>query len=303
MQIENCRLCPRQCNATRTGEEGNGFCRMPADPVLARVGVHQWEEPCISGTRGSGTVFFSGCTLRCLFCQNYTISTDGFGRRISINQLVDCFRDLEEQHVHNINLVNPVHFMPAVRAALQKKPPHIPVVWNSGGYERVETLCAMDGLVHIYLPDLKYKSSEASLRYSGAEDYFTYVSKAILEMVRQIGECQFDADGIMQKGVMIRHLILPGHTNDSIQVLEWIASYLPKWVCVSLMAQYVPMGKAQQYPEINRRITKREYEKVLDKLFALGLENGYVQERKAANIKFTPAFDLSGVPEAEDTLI
>ncbi len=300
MQIENCRLCPRQCGSIRTAKQGNGFCQMPADPVLARVGVHRWEEPCISGTRGSGTIFFSGCTLRCCFCQNYAISTDCFGRRVSVEQLADCFEELETQHVHNINLVNPVHFMPAVRAALQTRPPHIPVVWNSGGYERVETLRSMDGLVDIYLPDLKYKSPQVSLRYSGAEDYFDCASKAILEMVRQVGECRLDEDGILQKGVIVRHLILPGHTKDSIQVLEWIADHLPKWVYVSLMAQYVPMGNASAYPEINRRITKREYDKVLDKLFELGLENGYVQERKAADTKFTPAFDLSGVPQSEE---
>ena len=270
---------------------------MPANPVVARCAPHHWEEPVLSGTNGSGAVFFSGCTLRCIFCQNEEISAGGFGRTLTPQRLAKAFVQLEAQGVHNLNLVNPVHFTPAVLQALDIARPSIPVVWNSGGYERVETIQNLRGAVDIFLPDLKYISPQFSLAYSGAEDYFTYASKALLEMARQVGEAVYDTDGLLQKGMIVRHLILPGHTNESIRVLEWIASEMPKSVLVSLMCQYTPCGKAKEHPKLSRRITAREYDKVLDRMLALGLENGFVQQRQSAGTEFIPVFDLTGVPQ------
>ena len=299
MKSEGCRLCPRQCGAMRTDNSGGGFCRMPENPVVARCAPHYWEEPVLSGTRGSGAVFFSGCTLGCMFCQNASISAGGFGRTLSVEELGQAFRALIGQGVHNLNLVNPVHFTPAVLKALALTKPEVPVIWNSGGYEREETVRLLEGAVDIFLPDLKYVSPALSREYSGAEDYFDYASKAILEMARQAGKARYDEEGLLQKGLIVRHLILPGHTNESVRVLEWIASELGSGTLVSLMCQYTPYGRAKEHPKLSRRVTKREYDKVLDKMFALGLDQGFVQERKSAGEEFIPAFDLTGVPGAE----
>ena len=272
---------------------------MPSYPVVARLAPHHWEEPVLSGKNGSGAVFFSGCTLRCLFCQNEQISAGGFGRPLTPSALAHAFRELEGQGVHNLNLVNPVHFTPEVLEALKLARPGIPVVWNSGGYERAETIRSLKGAVDIFLPDLKYVSAELAREYSGAEDYFAYASKALPEMARQAGDAVYNKDGLLQKGMIVRHLILPGHTRESIRVLEWIKSELPDGVLVSLMCQYTPCGKAKSHPKLHRRITQREYDKVLDRMFALGLENGFVQERQSAQADFIPAFDLTGVPQGD----
>ncbi|MFU0833130.1 MAG: Radical SAM core domain-containing protein [Oscillospiraceae bacterium] len=294
MQIEHCELCPRRCGVLRQPMQGNGFCRMGADPVVARAALHFWEEPCISGTRGSGAVFFTGCSLQCVFCQNYQISSERkTGKTLTPKELSGVFRRLVSQGAHNINLVTGTHFVPAIAQALSLWKPPVPVVYNCGGYERVETLRMLEGLVDIYLPDLKYADDTLACQLSGAADYVSVAHKAILEMVRQTGPAVYDEDGMMQKGTLVRHLILPGHTKDSIAVLDWIASHLPG-VPVSLMAQYVPCGKAEQIPELNRRITKREYEKVQNHLFSLNLD-GYVQERKSARKDFIPSFQLEGL--------
>lgn len=298
MRIECCKLCPRRCGALREAREGNGFCRMGADPVVARAALHFWEEPCLSGTRGSGAVFFTGCSLQCVFCQNYEISTRReTGRAVTPKELSAAFRRLVEQGAHNINLVTATHFAPAVVEALNLWRPPVPVVYNCGGYETIETLRMLEGLVDIYLPDLKYADGELARRLSGAEDYVPVSRAAVLEMARQTGPAVYDGEGMMQTGTLVRHLILPGHTKDSFAVLDWIAANLPG-ASVSLMAQYVPCGKAERIPGLNRRITAREYEKVQNHLFSLNLD-GYIQDRKSASKDFIPSFQMEGLDQID----
>ncbi|NLJ30508.1 MAG: radical SAM protein [Clostridiales bacterium] len=295
MTIEHCSMCPRRCGARREADSGAGFCQMGADPVVARAALHFWEEPCISGTRGSGTVFFTGCSLQCVFCQNYAISTQRqAGKAVSVQELADIFDRLAEKGAHNINLVSPTHFAGSIAQALRLRKTQIPVVYNCGGYEKVETLRAMQGLVDVYLPDDKYADNALARKYSGVTDYVETAEAAIREMVRQTGPAQYDKEGLMVRGTLVRHLILPGNTRNSIAVLDRLRRILPEGVPVSLMAQYVPCGRAADFPEINRKITVREYEKVQDHLFSLKLD-GYVQERKAASRNYVPPFNLEGV--------
>jgi Uncharacterized Fe-S protein PflX, homolog of pyruvate formate lyase activating proteins len=295
MRIEHCTLCPRRCGALREQTTGHGFCGMGADPVVARAALHFWEEPCISGTRGSGTVFFTGCSLKCVFCQNYQISTKKeVGKSVGVEELSDIFQRLVEQGAHNINLVNPTHFALPIAQALKLRKLPVPVVYNSGGYETVGTLKMMEGLVDIYLPDFKYADNALAKKYSGAADYTESAKAAITEMICQTGAAQFDADGIMTRGTIVRHLILPGNTRNSMAAIDWLSGNLPEGVLVSLMAQYVPCGRAAEYPEINRKITKREFLKVQDSLFRSGLD-GFVQEIKSASQSYIPPFDLEGV--------
>lgn len=292
---ESCLLCPRRCGARRTAENGTGRCGMGTDPVVARAALHFWEEPCISGTRGSGAVFFTGCPLGCVFCQNYSISAaKEVGKRVSPKELSGIFQRLENQGAHNINLVTPTHFVPAILEALSIRKPSVPVVYNCGGYETPETLRMLEGYVDIYLPDFKYIEPELAASLSGAPDYPETAKAAVLEMVRQTGPAVYDEAGMMQRGTVVRHLILPGHTGNSIAVLDWLAANFPDGVPVSVMAQYVPCGKAADFPPLGRRITSREYEKVQNRLFELGLD-GYIQERESASKSFIPSFDLSGV--------
>ena len=284
------------CNIMR-GETGSGVCKMGADAVVSRAAPHFDEEPVISGTRGSGAIFFAGCALRCRFCQNYGISHGGFGRRVSVEGLKHIYADLIAQGVHNINLVNPTHFVEPILASLADGLP-VPVVWNTGGYERVETIRRLEGRVRVFLPDLKYRFEDAAGRYSGARDYFTHASAAIREMLRQTGPVTLDRDGMIQSGVIVRHLILPGRVEESKAILRWIAGELPgAWV--SLMAQYVPMGDVAGVDALERRLTQEEYDEVVDCLFALGLEDGFVQELSSAEEKYIPQFDLTGVPDEE----
>lgn len=278
-------------------ETGSGVCKMGADAVVSRAAPHFDEEPVISGTRGSGAIFFAGCALRCRFCQNYGISHGGFGRRVSVEGLKHIYADLIAQGVHNINLVNPTHFVEPILASLSDGLP-VPVVWNTGGYERVETIRRLEGRVRVFLPDLKYRFEDAAGRYSGARDYFTHASAAIREMLRQTGPVTLDRDGMIQSGVIVRHLILPGRVEESKAILRWIAGELPgAWV--SLMAQYVPMGDVAGVDALERRLTQEEYDEVVDCLFALGLEDGFVQELSSAEEKYIPQFDLTGVPDEE----
>lgn len=289
-----CNVCPRMCGALR-GESGSGVCRMGADAVVARAAPHFDEEPVVSGTGGSGAVFFSGCSLRCRFCQNYGISHGGFGRRVSVEGLKHIYADLIAQGVHNINLVNPTHFLEPILASLEGGLP-VPVVWNTGGYERVESIRRLEGRVRVFLPDLKYRFADAAARYSGARDYFAHASAALREMLRQTGPVRLNDEGVIVSGVIVRHLILPGRMAESKAVLDWIAAELPgAWV--SLMAQYVPMGNVRGVDQLERRLAQEEYDEVVDHLFALGLEDGFVQELSSAEEKYIPAFDLTGVPE------
>ena len=292
MQSYICDDCPRMCHAER-GDTGRGFCRMGAEPVIARAAPHCDEEPVISGTRGSGAVFFSGCSLRCRFCQNYDISHDNFGQQISVARLREIYLELIGQGVHNINLVNPTHFTAAILESLKGGLP-VPVVWNTGGYERVETIRRLEGRVQVYLPDLKYIDEYSARRYSAAGNYFEYASSAIKEMLRQVGPVVLDDDGIIRSGVIMRHLILPGRAKESMRVLDWIADNLPSaWV--SLMAQYLPFGEVEGVDALNRRLTQEEYDGVVDHLMELGLEDGFVQELSSSDEKYIPSFDLTGV--------
>ena len=287
-----CSDCPRQCAAPR-GESGAGFCRMGADPVIARAAPHYDEEPVISGTLGSGAVFFSGCALRCRFCQNYPISHQGYGKRISVQRLREIYFELIDKGVHNINLVNPTHFTRAIECSLEGGLP-VPVVWNTGGFERVETLRRLEGRVQVYLPDLKYIGEYSARRYSAAADYFEFAGPALKEMLRQTGPVTLDEDGVITRGTIVRHLILPGRTRESMAILDWIAENLPgAWV--SLMAQYLPFGSVQGLDALDRRLTQREYDDVVAHLIALGLEDGFVQELSSSDEKYIPAFDLTGV--------
>lgn len=296
MDAFSCAACPRRCGTLREpAQSSGGFCGMPAGFVVARAALHQWEEPCISGQHGSGTVFFSGCSLRCVYCQNQQISLGRYGALVTEENLLRMFDRLIEQGAHNLNLVNPTHYAPMLAKALKKYRSPVPVIYNSGGYERVEMLKALEGLVDIYLPDLKYVDSAVSLRYSGAADYFDYASKAILEMSRQVGKAIFDENGVMKKGLIVRHLILPRNTAQSIKAFTWIHENLPEGTLVSLMCQYTPCGELENFPELQRRLTRREYEKVVDQMLELGLTGGYLQELSSAKEEYIPPFDLTGV--------
>ena len=298
MNYDSCTLCPRMCRADRI--HSRGFCGADSTVKIARAALHPWEEPCISGKNGSGTVFFSGCTLKCVFCQNHELSHENFGKEISVNRLAEIFLELQNQGAHNINLVTATQYLPSIKEALDlvRTDLHIPVVYNCGGYERSETLREFSDYIDIYLPDLKYYDNGLSEKYSSARDYFQTASKAIDEMIRLTGGLTWNSEDptLLQKGVIIRHMVLPGAKNDSIRLLHWIKDTLPEGqFMVSLMSQYTPFYKSHLYPEINRRITSYEYQKVLDAAIDLGLMHGYMQEKSSAKEEYTPPFDLSGV--------
>lgn len=286
-----CNLCPRKCNACRTEHQGNGFCGAGTLPVVARVAPHFGEEPCISGTKGSGTVFFSGCTLKCVYCQNYEISDGHKGRAVTPKELADCYKRLEEQGVHNINLVTADHYVNAVAESLDIYKPSVPVVYNCSGYTSPKTLSILDGLVDIYLPDFKYSDDALAIKYSSAPNYVNTATAAIKEMIFQVGTPVIDEDGMLKKGVIVRHLILPSHTKNSLGVLDIIKRSYDKQVLVSLMCQYVPVNKAHDFPKINRTITRREYDKVKSELYALGLD-GFTQDLTSASTDFIPDWDF-----------
>lgn len=291
-----CCLCPRMCRADRS--TASGYCKAPDGILASRAALHFWEEPCISGTRGSGAIFFSGCTLRCCFCQNYKISRTPRGKSISSERLAEIFLELQDQGAHNINLVTATHYLPWILPALDmvKEKLHIPVVYNCGGYERLETIQALSSYVDIWLPDLKYFSSDLSRRYSQAPDYFARASAAVRQMILQTGSPVFDDRGIMQKGVIIRHLVLPGQKEDSLQLIKWMAEELPeKQFYISLLSQYTPYEKNPDFPELNRRITSYEYEKVVDAALEAGLEQGFMQKRTSAKEEYTPSFAYQGL--------
>ncbi len=289
-----CRLCPRACGVDRTRGE-RGFCRQSAALRVARAAPHFWEEPPISGAFGSGTVFFSGCTLGCVFCQNRQISQEDFGAPVTRQQLRSIFLQLIDEGCHNINLVTPTHFLPDIVAALIPKLP-VPVVMNCGGYESVQTLRALEGVVDVYLPDLKYLDGSLAARLSGAADYPQVAKAAILEMYRQTGPAQYDEDGQMTRGVLLRHLVLPGEVDNSLAVVDWVAQTFPKGaVPLSLMCQYTPMpGMA---PPLDRRVTEEEYAAVMSWMQLCGLQDGFWQDYAAATEAYIPSFQLERIPE------
>ena len=287
--MENCRLCPRSCGAIRTPEEGFGFCRLPSDMRIARIAPHLWEEPPISGARGTGAVFFSGCTLRCVYCQNAQISHRNEGRRFTEVELADALKRLVDLGMHTISFITATPYTEAILRTLDHYRPPVPLVWNSSGYETIETLRRLEGVIDVYLPDLKHRSASMGRLCAGAADYFEIASKAICEMVRQTGSPVYDADGIMTRGTLIRHLILPGATGESRELLNWIYDSFGDRIPVSLMRQYVPCNGVD-IPGLNRRVTEREYQRVLDCMRALGLE-GYIQDEESADTGFVPVFN------------
>ncbi|MBR5320738.1 MAG: radical SAM protein [Clostridia bacterium] len=289
-----CNLCPRNCNAERNENTGKGFCKMPENPVLARADIHNWEEPCISGENGTGAIFFSGCSLKCCFCQNYPISHENKGEAITTVRLVEIIKELENKGVHTIDFVNPTHFSHIIIDALNEYKPRVPVVYNSSGYDSVETLQKLEGLIDVYLPDLKYFSIEKSTQYAKCPDYFEKASQAILEMHRQQPETEFK-DGIIQKGLIIRHLVLPKNIDESKNILLWIKENLPNDTYISIMSQYTPYGDISKFKELNRRLTTAEYNKVVDFFVELGLQNGFMQEKTSSQTKYIPDFDMTGV--------
>ena len=293
LSYAHCTLCPRRCGVDRTRGQ-LGFCKMPGQIHAARAGVQYWEEPVISGSFGSGAVFFSGCTLKCAFCQNYDISQENFGKPMTSAELRAAFERLIDEGVQNINLVTPTHFLSDILPALEPKLP-VPVVYNCGGYESVETLRQLEGKIDVYLPDFKYSDNALAKRLSSAPDYFETASAAILEMYRQVGKPVIEDDE-MKRGVLVRHLVLPGCVDNSLGVLDWVAEHFRSGeILFSLMSQYVPMGRAAEMPPFDRRITELEYDSVLSYMMLLGIEDGYTQDFSSAERGYTPSFDLTGL--------
>lgn len=295
--LENCRLCPRRCGAERNKGK-HGVCGVSSDIYVARAALHFWEEPCISGTEGSGAVFFSGCTLKCVFCQNYELSHGEYGKKVSVDRLSEIFLELEEKGANNINLVTPDHYIPLIREAMIKgrdKGLHIPYVINCSGYETAELIRMLDGLADIYLDDFKYMDSEKAAKYSSAGDYPERARESLAEMVRQCPEPSFDDRGIMQKGVIVRHLLMPGMVKNAKQVVDYVYDSYGDNVFLSLMHQFTPLERLKKYPEINRRVTRREYERLIDYAMTKGVTNAFIQEGSVAKESFIPEWNGEGV--------
>ena len=287
-----CRICPRDCGAERTETAGGGVCGQPLLPVAARAMLHQWEEPCLVGEKGAGTVFFSGCPLRCVFCQNSSISGGGVGKPVTVQRLRKIFRELVDRGAACLDLVTPTHFTPAILEALGDEPWPVPVVWNCGGYEKPETLRLLEGKVQVYLPDLKYALPGPGKAYSAAEDYFTWAAPAILEMFRQTGPYQME-DGLLKRGVLIRHLMLPGELENTKRCIDYVAeTFRPGQVLFSLMSQYTPQPGAEG--KLRRHVTRAEYRAAVEYMENCGITDGYTQERTSAREEYTPEFDLRG---------
>lgn len=296
--LKDCTLCPRHCHANRLSGQ-TGYCGQTADITAARAALHFWEEPCLSGDRGSGAVFFSGCNLRCVFCQNHDIALGRAGQSISISRLAEIFLELQTKGAHNINLVTPTHFIPQIALALDAARQQgllLPVVYNTGSYEEPDALRLLEGLVDIYLPDLKYFSPELSQRFSQAPDYFEKAAAALAEMYRQVGPPVFtDENGLLQRGIIVRHLVLPGQTRDSKKILRYLYETYGDNIYISIMNQYTPLSHVAHIPELNRRVTAEEYDRVLHFARQLGISNGFRQEGSAAAESFIPAFDGEGL--------
>ncbi len=297
VQMDACSICPRDCKVNRNlGQKG--YCRESGQIRLARAALHMWEEPCISGEEGSGAVFFSGCAMGCVFCQNLNIATDEVGKEVTVERLAEIFLELQQKGANNINLVTPSHYVLQIREAItlaRQKGLHLPIVYNSSGYEQVETIRLLDGFVDIYLPDLKYYDDAIAMRYSKAKSYFTIATVALKEMVCQVGAPKFDKEGHMTKGVIVRHLALPGYEADSKKILCYLYETYGNRIYISIMNQYTPLPNVEKYPEINRKVTDEEYEALVDYAIGLGVENGFVQEGETASESFIPAFDYEGV--------
>ena len=292
--LEKCMLCPHKCGANRTN--GNyGRCKSTKDVKIALYSVHDFEEPCISGNKGSGTVFFSNCNLNCIFCQNYEISQLGKGRKITVERLAEIFLIQQEKGVNNINLVTPTSYVIQIIEAIKiakSKGLKIPIVYNTNGYENIETIKMLEGYIDIYLPDLKYAEDELAKKYSNVNNYFEISTKAIKQMVKQVGTPEFNSDGIIRKGVIIRHLVLPNEIENSKKVLKWIKENLPKEIYISVMAQYFPTYKAKENEQLNRKLTKKEWKEITSYIEELGIENGYIQELGEHEEEYVPKWDI-----------
>lgn len=293
--LENCMLCPHKCGINRIN--GNkGRCKCDDKLKIALASLHMFEEPCISGTNGSGTVFFSNCNLNCVYCQNYEISQLGKGKEISIEHLAEIFLNQQEKKAHNINLVTPTMYVYQIIEAIKiakSKGLNIPIIYNSNGYENIETIKLLDGYIDVYLPDLKYYSNEMSKKYSKVDNYFETATRAIKEMYNQVGKAKFDENGLIKRGVIIRHLVLPNHIQNSKNILKWISENMPSDVYVSVMSQYFPTYKSKNDDLINRKLTKKEYKEVFNYLYSLDLKNGYIQDLGSHEEEYVPDFDLS----------
>lgn len=295
--LESCTLCPRNCRVNRRNGQ-IGYCQETADLSVSRASLHMWEEPCLSGKEGAGTVFFTGCNLRCIYCQNAEIADGNHGARITPERLAEIFLELQDQKANNIDLVTPTHHTPTIAEAItlaKKQGLTIPVVYNCGGYESTETLRNLEGLIDIWMPDMKYGENDLARKLSGVSDYVEISRQALTEMIRQQPLPVFDERGIMQKGVLVRHLVLPGHLKNSRIVLDWLWENVSDHIWLSLMSQYTPLRAFPDTPELERRITKREYEKITTYALNLGFTNAYIQDREVAKDSFIPAFDLTGI--------
>lgn len=295
--LESCKLCPRNCGANRLKEK-RGFCGALDKVKVARAALHYWEEPCISGNVGSGTVFFSHCTLKCVFCQNYNISQCEWGKEITIERLSEIFLELQEKGALNINLVTPTHYVPQIIEALKiskSKGLKLPIIYNSSGYEKVETIKLLKGYIDVYLPDIKYFDSKYSSKYSKANSYFDLAIEAVKEMVNQVGEVEFDKDGIIKKGVIIRHLMLPGLLFDSKKVIDSIYKNFGDKVYISIMNQYTPLENVENYPELNKSLNSKHYDAIIDYALNIGVKNGFIQEEGTDKESFIPLFNFEGV--------
>lgn len=296
-RLKACTICPRKCSVDRL--DGKlGYCRANADLIVSRAALHHWEEPCISGENGSGTVFFSGCSLGCIYCQNHLISRADTGKKISFERLCDIFFELKEKGAHNINLVTPTHYVPHIIKALElakSKGLSLPIVYNTSGYETVDTLRMLDGLIDVYLPDFKYISSDTARKYSTAPDYPDIAKAALAEMFRQVGRFDFTEDGMIKKGLIIRHLVLPAHADEAKQVIKYLYDTFSDNIFISIMNQYTPMPAMKNHPNLYRRLTTYEYEKVIDFAISLGIENAFIQEGNTAKESFVPDFNCEGV--------
>lgn len=295
--LKNCRLCPRNCSVNRLNG-ALGFCQSGKNIRIAKVSLHHFEEPCISGETGSGTVFFSDCNLRCPFCQNYQISSEGIGKEISIQRLSEIFLEQQKRGANNINLVTPTHYAPQIIKALDSSKANglnIPVIYNTNSYENIQTIKSLKGYVDVYLPDLKYFNDKYSNKYSNAPNYFYHASKAIEEMFSQVGKMKFNSDGSIQSGVIIRHLMLPGLLFDSKKVIDYVYKTFADSVYISIMNQYTPMYNSSNFPEINKPLNPKHYDSMIDYCLSLGIKNAFIQENGTCSESFIPKFDLRGI--------
>lgn len=295
--LKSCTLCPRNCKVNRNKGQV-GFCNVENELRVARAALHFWEEPIISGENGSGAVFFSGCNLKCVFCQNHQISSDNFGKKITVIRLSEIFLELQEKGANNINLVTPTHFVPLIIKALEiakSKGLAIPIIYNCSGYENIETIKLLDGYIDIYLPDFKYYDDKYALKYSKCNNYFEKASKALEEMIKQVGPFVLDENNLLKKGVIVRHMLLPGLVEDSKKIIHYLVDKYNDEIFISIMNQYTPTNHLEKYPEINRTVSDAEYNELIDYAIDLGIKNGFMQEGETQKTSFIPEFDMTGV--------